>query len=121
MKDILTYKDYIAAVHFSKEDEVFYGRIEGIDDVVSFEGQSVKELKDAFADAVEDYIRICNENGKLPEKIYKGSFNVRISPKLHKRAVQYANAKKVSLNRFVEEAIEEKVNEYTSNESLPID
>jgi predicted HicB family RNase H-like nuclease len=71
-----------------------------------------------LADAVEDYIRICKENGKPPEKTYKGSFNVRISPKLHKRAVQYASTKKVSLNQFVEEAIQEKVSKYETGESL---
>jgi predicted HicB family RNase H-like nuclease len=112
MKDILTYKDYIATVHFNAEDEVFYGQIEGIDDLVSFEGRSVQELKDAFTNSVEDYIRICEENGKPTEKTYKGSFNVRVSPKLHKRAAQYASIENVSLNKFVEEAIREKVSKY---------
>lgn len=69
----MTYKDYIATVHFSNEDEVFFGRIEGIGDLVSFEGRSVAELKTAFEDAVEDYIEICQVNGKNPEKAYRGT------------------------------------------------
>jgi predicted HicB family RNase H-like nuclease len=56
MNDILQYKDYLASVHFSSEDDVFYGKILGINDLVSFEGASVKELKKAFHEAVEDYL-----------------------------------------------------------------
>jgi predicted HicB family RNase H-like nuclease len=58
MNDILQYKNYYAAVHFSADDEVFYGKILGINDLVSFDGSSVKELKKAFKDAVEDYLEI---------------------------------------------------------------
>ena len=110
MKDIMTYKDYIATVHFSNEDEVFFGRIEGIGDLVSFEGRSVAELKTAFEDAVEDYIEICQVNGKNPEKAYRGSLNIRISPELHKQAVRHALVENISLNQFIEKAIAEKVN-----------
>jgi predicted HicB family RNase H-like nuclease len=109
MKDVLTYKDYVATVHYSAEDEAFYGQVEGVNDLVSFEGQSVSELKGAFIEAIEDYLETCRENGKEPEKKYKGSFNIRIDPDLHKRAVQQSLKKNVSLNQFVEEAISEKV------------
>ncbi len=110
MKDIMTYRDYIASVHFSNEDEVFFGRIEGIADLVSFEGQSVAELKAAFVAAVEDYIEICRVNGKDPEKAYRGSFNIRISPELHRQAVRHALVENTSLNQLIETAIAEKVN-----------
>jgi predicted HicB family RNase H-like nuclease len=63
MKDVLTYKDYIGSVHFSAEDEVFCGKIEGIDDIVSFEGNTVTEIKKAFKGAVEDYIQTCKKVG----------------------------------------------------------
>ncbi len=110
MKDVLTYKDYIATVYYSAEDEAFYGQIEGINDLVSFEGQCVSELKAAFIDAIEDYLETCRANGKSPEKKYKGSFNIRIAPDLHKQAVRQALKENVSLNQFVEKAISEKVN-----------
>jgi len=84
MKDILLYKDYLGSVHFNAEDEIFYGKIEGIDDLISFEGSSVKELKKAFEDSVNDYLELCSKAGKKLEKSYKGSFNVRISPEIHK-------------------------------------
>jgi predicted HicB family RNase H-like nuclease len=64
MNNILQYKDYIAAIHFSSTDEVFYGKVAGIDDLVSFEGVSVKELEMVFQEAIEDYIETCKEIGK---------------------------------------------------------
>lgn len=62
----LEYKDYIATVNFSAEDEVFYGKIEGINDLVTFEGSSVDELKQSFEDSVDDYLETCKELGKKP-------------------------------------------------------
>jgi len=105
MKDILLYKDYIGSVHFSTEDEIFYGKIEGITDLVSFEGSTVKELKKAFIGAVNDYLEFCVESGKEPLKSYKGSFNIRISPELHKQAVLIAQGEGISLNQLIQQAI----------------
>ena len=106
MTDILQYGDYLASVHFSAEDEVFFGKIIGINDSVTFEGSTVNELKKAFRAAVEDYLETCKALQKEPEKIYKGSFNVRIPSELHRKAVLYSAIKKMSLNDFVRYAIE---------------
>ena len=105
MNDIIKYKDYYAIVHFSAEDEVFFGKILGINDLVTFEGQSVKELKKSFKDAIEDYLETCKELKKIPEKTYKGSFNVRVSPGLHREVALAALQKNVTLNDFVKNAI----------------
>ncbi len=109
MKDVMKYQDYIGSAHYSAEDEVFYGEIEGINDLISFEGSSVKELKSAFEEAVLDYLELCKLNGKEPEKTYKGTFNVRIKPELHKQAAQKALTQGKTLNQYVEEAIGEYV------------
>ena len=109
MKDFLLYKDYIGSVHFNSEDEIFFGKVEGIEDLISFEGSSVVELKKSFEESVEDYIILCKENGKKNEKSYKGSFNVRIAPEVHKKAKRLAIMKGISLNQFVQRAIEEEV------------
>ena len=109
MKDILKYKDFIASIHFSTDDEVFFGKIEGIGDLISFEGKSVKDLKLAFREAVDDYLSICKEVGKDPHKSYKGSFNVRINPELHKRAAYKSVELGISLNQFVEKAVSKLV------------
>ncbi|SDA94684.1 hypothetical protein SAMN03080617_03942 [Algoriphagus alkaliphilus] len=66
MKNTLEYKNFIGSVSYSAEDKVFHGKIEGIDDLVTFEGATVADLKTAFAEAVEDYIETCTEIGKKP-------------------------------------------------------
>lgn len=106
MDDVLEYKGYYGSVHFSSEDEVFYGKLMAIDDLVNFEGASVKELKKSFREAVDDYLQTCEELGKEPNKTYKGSFNVRISTDLHKAAAMYAAINNISLNDFVKTAID---------------
>lgn len=105
MNDILEYKGYYASLHFSSEDEVFYGKLLGIDDLVNFEGASVKELKKAFHEAVNDYLETCKELGKEPNKTYKGTFNVRITTDMHKEAANFAAIHNISLNDFVKTAI----------------
>ena len=109
MKDILQYKDFIGSVHFNADDEIFFGKIEGVDDLVSFEGNTVSELKQAFEEAVEDYVIICKENGKKIEKSYKGSFNVRIAPEIHKKAKLLSVMQGISLNQFIQKAVEQEV------------
>lgn len=106
MNDILHYKGYYANVQFSADDEVFFGKLLGITDVVSFEGTTVKELKNAFIEAVDDYLATCEELDKEPEKMYKGSFNIRISPELHRKAAIISAGKNMSLNDFVRNAID---------------
>ncbi|MEJ2222054.1 MAG: type II toxin-antitoxin system HicB family antitoxin [Desulfobacterales bacterium] len=82
MKDVLQYKNFIGSVNFNADDEIFYGKIEGINDLVTFEGESVKKFKQAFEEAVEDYLQLCEQVGKPALKSYKGSFNVRIPQEL---------------------------------------
>jgi len=109
MKDTLIYKGFIGSVHFSDEDVVFYGKVQGINDLITFEGQSVKELVKAFHDAVDDYLNLCKEAGKEPLKSCKGSFNVRVPSELHIIAMQQAAKSGISLNQFVQKALEKAV------------
>jgi predicted HicB family RNase H-like nuclease len=108
--NMLKYKEFYGSVEYSAADECFFGKIIGTTDLVTFEGESVANLKSAFVDAVEDYLILCEEVGKQPQKSYKGSFNVRISPELHKEAAVTASRKGMSLNSFVEKAIYDEVN-----------
>ena len=109
MKDVLQYKGFIGSVHFSAEDECFFGKIEGIDDLITFEGRNVSELRKAFQEAVEDYTELRNMTGKPAHKSYKGSFNVRVTPELHRKAAQKSLLLGISLNQLVQKAIEEEV------------
>lgn len=106
MSDNLKYKEYIGVVNYSAESDVFYGNVLGINDTVTFEGKSTKELKEAFKDSIEDYIETCKALGKSPEKSYKGAFNVRVGVDLHKKAAITASRYKISLNEFVKKAID---------------
>jgi len=109
MKDVLKYKDFLGSAHFSTDDDIFYGKIQGITDLVTFEGKSVKELKKSFNEAVEDYLELCQQAGKKPFKTFRGSFNVRISPKLHMSLFHKATEKGVPLNKLVQEALEKEI------------
>jgi predicted HicB family RNase H-like nuclease len=109
MKDIITYKDFIATVHFNADDEVFFGKIEGINDLITFEGKSVIEIKKAFHESVDEYILLCKKAGKEIYKSYKGSFNIRISPSLHKKAVQKATIMGIPLNQLVQNVLEKEL------------
>lgn len=109
MKDVLQYNGFIGSVHFDADDAVFYGKIEGISDLITFEGESVTELQQAFKEAIEDYIQICQQQGKPIHKSYKGSLNVKIPPELHRKAIQTSLMLGISLNQFVKKAIEREV------------
>jgi predicted HicB family RNase H-like nuclease len=106
MKDMMSYKGYCGSVHYSDEDQVFHGKLEFIRSLVSYEGTDVKMLRAAFEEAVEDYIRLCQEEDREPETPFKGSFNVRTGPDLHRRAALFARSKGLNLNTVVTEALE---------------
>ncbi|MBO6096839.1 MAG: type II toxin-antitoxin system HicB family antitoxin [Bacteroidales bacterium] len=105
----LKYKGYIGSVAYSEPDKVFYGKLEGIDDLVNYEGESVQELTSAFHEAVEDYLIFCEEHNCKPEKSYSGAFNVRVAPSLHRDIANLAAEAGISINAFVKRALAEAV------------
>ena len=105
----LQYKGFLGSVEFSEADGVFFGKIEGINALVNFEGESVKELTDAFHEAVEDYLIFCEEEGIEPHKSYSGSLNVRLTPDIHSRVAALAKQKGVSINAFIRKAVENQI------------
>ncbi|GHT48201.1 DNA repair protein HhH-GPD [Spirochaetia bacterium] len=105
MKNYLHYKGYVGSVEFSAEDEVFYGKVAGIKNLISFEGDSVEAITKDFHNAVDEYLSFCNANGNEPEVPFKGSFNVRIGSELHRKAALAASEQGISLNTLVEKAI----------------
>jgi len=109
MKNTMRYGDFLATIQFSEAAGCFGGRIEGIDDLISFEGCSVEDLRRAFHEAVDDYQDLCRSTGKLPQRSYKGSFNVRIHPELHRRASLKCRQIGISLNQLVKIALEKEV------------
>lgn len=110
MDNIMVYKGYWAKIKYSDEDGCFCGAIEGLENAsISFEGESVEELRKDFEDAIDSYLETCKESNWKPEKQYKGSFNVRIEPELHKKATMFAEVFNMSLNQFVAKAIRDEI------------
>lgn len=107
---MLEYKGYHASVEFDAEDNIFVGEVFGITDSLNFHGESVDELKEMFAQCIDNYLEICEQIGKQPDKEFKGTFNVRITPELHKRAALEAEKQKITLNQFVSNAINQSFN-----------
>ena len=105
MSTMLEYKGYIGSIEYSDEDEVFFGRLEFIRDLVTYEGEGAKSLKAAFHEAVDDYLDMCAEEGKTPDTPLKGSFNVRPGKELHRRAMIHAKRKGLNLNTVVSDAL----------------
>lgn len=109
MKNIMRYKDYYGSVNFDEEGVIFYGKLLFIRALVSYEGETAKEIQQAFHDAVDDYLETCEQEGITPEKPFKGSFNVRVGEELHEQAMIAATEKEISLNDFVKNAIYQAV------------
>ncbi|MBE6784220.1 MAG: type II toxin-antitoxin system HicB family antitoxin [Ruminococcaceae bacterium] len=105
MSNILEYNGYYGSSEVSVEDGVIFGKILHINDLVTFEADNLQDLNVAFQEAVDDYLEFCKANGKNPDKPFKGSFNVRISPENHKRIAIDAAKQNMTLNQFVEQAI----------------
>lgn len=109
MKDLIKYKGFIGSVHFAAEDRVFYGKVEGINDLITFEGSTVDELEKGFKYMVDEHIKDCNKNNTPVEKSYKGNLNIRLSPELHKKAAHNAALRGVSLNQYINDAIKQEL------------
>lgn len=105
MSNLLSYKNYNGTVEYSKEDHCLFGKVVGIKSLLSYEGDSVRQLEQDFQNVIDEYLEGCKERNIEPEQPYKGTFNVRISPELHRNIAEYAIEHGKSLNAAVEEAI----------------
>ena len=105
----LDYKGYSGSIEYSDEDGLLYGKVLGIKGLLSYEGETGKDLEADFKETINVYLANCKSENKIPEKPFKGSFNVRIPSTLHQRAALLAMEAKVSLNAFVAESIRSRV------------
>jgi predicted HicB family RNase H-like nuclease len=115
MSNIVEYKGYLGRIEFSAEDKIFHGKLEFINDLVTFESTSVEGLENEFKIAVDDYLETCKKLNIKPQKSFKGTFNVRVTPELHKEVAFQAVKRNVSLNRLVESAIRHELNRLESS------
>ena len=98
---VLKYKNYIGSVEYDLTDKFLFGKILFIDDLVTYEGNTIEDLEKAFHDMVDDYLETCKEIGKEPQKGYSGNFNIRTTPEIHQTLVEIAKMKNVSLNKLI--------------------
>ncbi len=106
---ILNYKGYHGSIEVSVDDDLIYGKVLYVRDLISYDASSVAGIKAAFEEAVDRYLAFCAEVGDSPEKPFSGSFNVRIDQSLHREAVIAADREGISLNQFVENAVRSAV------------
>jgi predicted HicB family RNase H-like nuclease len=111
MNDMMQYKDYFGSIHYSDDDQIFYGKVESIRSLISFEGEDVASLRASFEEAVDDYLAWCEQEGIEPEKPFKGSFNVRVGSQIHRQAALLAQKKGLNLNQLVTEALQHYLKE----------
>jgi predicted HicB family RNase H-like nuclease len=103
--ELMEYRGYYGSVYFDAQEKIFYGKIEFIRDLVNYEAHDANSLLKSFHEAVDDYIQDCKATGKTPDKPFKGSFNVRIEPDLHREASLYAMQHGSTLNSVIKEAL----------------
>lgn len=106
MTGTLNHKGYTGSVEFSEEDGLLHGRLIGIRDAITYEGKDVKSLTRNFRQAIDEYLAFCEAEGKAPDKPFKGSLNIRISPELHRALATRAEQKQKSLNAVIRDALE---------------
>lgn len=106
---MMEFKGYTAKVEFDDAAGIFHGEVLNLRDVITFQGETVQGLKQAFHDSVDDYLEFCGERGESPEKPYSGKFIVRVEPELHKLIAVLAQLSKKSLNAWVNDALTEAV------------
>jgi len=101
----MTFKGYAAKIEYSDDDACFIGHIAGIKDVIGFHAETVKELRAAFEEAVDDYLATCEKLGRAPQKPYSGKLMLRVPPEIHARAAMMAQAHGVSLNQWASDVL----------------
>lgn len=102
----MEYKGYIAKIEYDDEDRIFHGEVINIRDVVTFEGESVQALENAFRESIDDYLAFCAARGEEPDTPFSGKFLLRIPPELHRKVHIRSRLDNKSINTWVTETIE---------------
>ena len=102
----MIYKGYFGTVSFDEDADIFHGSVINTRDVITFQGKSVEEIRIAFKDSVDEYLKFCEERGREPEKPFSGRIALRIPRELHRNASTAAQAEGKSLNAWLTEAVE---------------
>lgn len=118
MNSMLEYKGYHATIEYDADDNIFIGEVFGIADSLNFHGTSITELKEMFGQCIDNYLELCEKIGKIPDKEFKGTFNVRMPSELHKKAALAAAEQKITLNQYVIKALNQSFEEKDNKEII---
>ena len=110
----MRYRGYFGVMEVDPDADVIHGHVTGLRDVITFEGQSVSEARQAFKDSVDDYLQWCAEDGRPPEKPFNGKIMVRLDPAIHRSLCQIAEIRSTSINSLAVEALAKLANDYES-------
>jgi predicted HicB family RNase H-like nuclease len=105
MKNMMEYKGYYGSVNYNDEDQIFYGKVEFIRSLISYDGYDVNSLRNNFQEAIDDYLQLCLEIERQPEQSFQGSFNIAIGSQLHRLAVMTAQEKGINLDTLIRDAL----------------
>jgi predicted HicB family RNase H-like nuclease len=105
----MEYKGYIGKIEVDEDAGILHGEVINIRDVITFEGESIEETRQAFRESVDDYLDFCAQRGELPEKPFSGKFVVRLTPELHRNAFIRAKMANKSLNTWIVDVIRDSL------------
>ena len=107
----MKYKGYIGATEVDEEAGIIFGRVLGLRDVITFQGETVGEARRSFEESVDFYLKTCADRGEAPEKPFSGKFVVRVEPELHRALARAAEESKQSMNAVVEQALRRQLDD----------
>lgn len=105
----MTYKGYFAKINFDERDSIFWGKVVGIKDSITFEGETVAQLTEDFHNAIDHYLADCKKEGRIPNKPYSGKLTLRISPDTHAEIAAAAAHAGKSLNKWISDTLNKVV------------
>ncbi len=108
---MLSYKGYTGHLDIDTEEQTLFGRVLDLKDVITFQGKTIAEAKQAFQDSINDYLEFCEELGESPDKPFSGKFHFRTSPEIHRKITIAAQKKGKSINSWMEETLKKAAEE----------
>lgn len=105
----MKHRGYTGSVEYDADERIFHGSVDGITDVVAFQGDSVEALEADFRAAVDEYVDFCAEQGVEPQRPCSGRFVLRVPPEMHRAAARAARDAHESLNTWIKGAVEARL------------
>ena len=103
---MMLYRGYKGYFEYDEKADIFHGQVIGIRDVITFQGRSIDDLKVALKDSIDDYLDMCEQEEKSPDKPFSGKFSLRLPPEVHSKVAQAAASAHKSINSWITDVVE---------------